>query len=162
MDNLMISVVTNLNILQVQLGQNLLPVLAGDESGSVHDAAVRDDEHILGALLRHGEVCLLQSHHGDHQVLLEVKHLKNYKLNLSSYANYSRIRINLTAITDFIKNLFNLSFHALMDNICLCLSDNCVIKGTFISGKQYFLAYYATMTFNHLVKNIYFFKAISN
>ena len=76
MDNLMISVVTNLNILEVQLGQNPLPVLAGDECGRVHDATVRDDEHVLGTLLRHREICLLQGHHGDHQVLLEVKHLK--------------------------------------------------------------------------------------
>ena len=79
-DNLVVSVVTDLNVLQVELGQDALPVVAVDEGGRVHDATVRNDKHVLGALLRHGEIGLLQRHHGHHQVLLEVEYLQTVKM----------------------------------------------------------------------------------
>ena len=79
-DNVVVSVVTDLDVLEAQLGQDLVPGFPGDECGGVHDPTVCDDEAVLGALLGHREVGLLKGHHGGHQVLLEVQHLIDYPI----------------------------------------------------------------------------------
>ena len=76
--HVVVPVVADLNVLEAQLGQDLVPRVPGDEGGGVHDPAVCDDQAVLGALFRHREVSVLQGHHGSHQVLLEVQHLTNW------------------------------------------------------------------------------------
>ena len=75
MDNVVVSVVADLDVLEAELGQDLVPGFPGDEGGGVHDPAVSDDQAVLRALLCHREVGVLKGHHGGHQVLLEVQHL---------------------------------------------------------------------------------------
>ncbi len=44
---MVVSVVADLYVLEAELGEDLLPGLAVDESGGVHRPAVRDDQNIL-------------------------------------------------------------------------------------------------------------------
>ena len=74
-DDVVVAVVADLDLLQPQLAEDLVPGLLRDEGGGVHDAPVGDDEDVLAAFLCHGEVSVLQRHHGAHQVLLEVQDL---------------------------------------------------------------------------------------
>ena len=74
-DNMIVPVVTNLDILEAQLGQDPLPGVTVDEGGRVHDATVRDDQNVLLALLGHGEVGVLQCHHGTHKMFLKIQYL---------------------------------------------------------------------------------------
>ena len=71
-DNMIVAVVADLNVLKGELGQYPLPGLPVDEGRRVHDATVGNDENILPTLLGHGEVGVLQRHHGRDEVLLEV------------------------------------------------------------------------------------------
>ena len=71
-DNVVVAVVADLNVLKGELGQYPLPGLPVDEGRRVHNATVGNDENILPALFGHGEVGVLQRHHGRDEVLLEV------------------------------------------------------------------------------------------
>ena len=48
---MVVAVVTDLNLLKTQLGQDPISSLLGDDGRGVHDSPVGDDEHILGGLL---------------------------------------------------------------------------------------------------------------
>ena len=80
MYNMIVPVVADLDVLEAQFCQDLLPGVAVDEGRGVHHSSVSNDEDVLSALLGHGEVSVLQSHHSCHQVLLEVQYL-NYRSN---------------------------------------------------------------------------------
>merc|ERR1719184_356388 len=93
-DNVIVAVVADLNVLQAKLVQDLLPSLSGDKSRRVHCSTVSNYENILGAFLSHGEVGVLQGHHGGHKVLLEVKDLffiKLSKRNATRHQNSCRL-----------------------------------------------------------------------
>ena len=45
--HMVVTVVADLDVLQPELGEDLLPGLPVDEGGGVHGAPVRDDEHVL-------------------------------------------------------------------------------------------------------------------
>ncbi len=44
---MVVAVVADLNVLEAELGEDLLPGLAIDEGGGVHSAAVRDNQNVL-------------------------------------------------------------------------------------------------------------------
>ncbi len=46
-DDVVVSVVADLDVLEAELGEDLLPSLAVDEGGGVHRPAVRDNQNIL-------------------------------------------------------------------------------------------------------------------
>jgi hypothetical protein len=46
-DDMIVAVVADLDVFEAELGEDLLPGLAVDESGGVHRPAVRDNQNIL-------------------------------------------------------------------------------------------------------------------
>ncbi len=46
-DDMVVAIVADLDVLEAELGEDLLPGLAVDEGGGVHRTAVRDDQNIL-------------------------------------------------------------------------------------------------------------------
>ena len=46
-DDVVVSVVADLDVLEAELGEDLLPSLAVDEGGGVHRPPVRDNQNIL-------------------------------------------------------------------------------------------------------------------
>ena len=57
MNHVVVAVVADLNVLEAELVEDLLPGLPLDEGGGVHGAPVSDDQDILGTA-HHAQVCL--------------------------------------------------------------------------------------------------------
>ena len=73
MHYLIVSPLTNILLVQLQLFQECLPLLSGDEGGRVHGAAVADHQAVLTRLLSHAEVRILDGYHSTKQILLKIK-----------------------------------------------------------------------------------------
>lgn len=72
MDDVVVARITQVDLVPVVLGHEVLPPFLGDEGGCVHGTSIADDQTISGATFSQLEKSVLDLHHGLQKVLLEL------------------------------------------------------------------------------------------